>query len=90
MTATNKVRKHPKRPTRSALARPTGSVICPCCDGTGKIAKDRMKQTKYTWQPKGMAKAAKKKRQRKTSWLTITTWSSPNGGGQLPAARKET
>ena len=29
MTATKKLRQHPKPPTRSALARPTGSASCP-------------------------------------------------------------
>ena len=37
MTATNKLRKHPKPPTRSALARPTGSAYVSRCEISGKL-----------------------------------------------------
>ncbi len=40
MTAKKKLRQHPKTPTRSALARPTGSAICGICKGKGWYAYD--------------------------------------------------
>lgn len=62
---------------RRSLHRPC-SVRCPTCDGTGKIDKARIQQTKYVWTPKGAKKQRKGKWKKATSFLTITTFTAPN------------
>lgn len=73
--------KTSKRTAGQRLRAAHGSVRCPSCNGTGKISKENMRQTKYVWTALGAKKQPKNKKWNKaTSFLTITTFTAPNQG----------